>query len=164
MPYKLRTIKNFPKKGVNFLDITPLLRDDFRGMIMDIADMFYDPDVIVGIEARGFIIGSALAYLYDCGFVPVRKAGKLPHKTIKEISKSEYGEDVLEIHRDAIKKGQKVIIVDDVLATGGTTLATIKLVERLGGIVDGIAFLAEIKKIKGREKLKGYLVHSLIKI
>jgi len=164
MSYKLRMVKDFPQKGIRFADITPLLITNFKDIIDDIEEMFYTPDLIVGIEARGFIIGSALAYTMNIGFVPIRKAGKLPYKITSELSQKEYGEDVLEIHQDAIKKGQKVLIVDDVLATGGTILTAIKLVERLGGIVDGIACMVEIKELKGREKLERYNVHTLIKI
>lgn len=164
MSYNLRYIKDFPKKGINFADITPLLITNFRDIINDIEEMFYTPDIVVGIEARGFIIGSALAYNMNIGFVPIRKAGKLPYKTLQEKSQKEYGEDILEIHQDAIKKGQKVIIVDDVLATGGTLVSAIKLVERLGGIVDGIACMVEITELRGRNKLEGYNVHTLIKI
>ena len=120
-------------------------------------------DKVVAVEARGFILGGVISYLLNAGFVPVRKKGKLPYKTLQVEYDLEYGKDTLEIHVDAIKKGEKVLIVDDLLATGGTAEATAQLVEKMGGEVVGIAFLIELTELKGKEKLKGYFVHSLIK-
>jgi len=165
---RIRTIPDWPKKGIMFRDITTLLQDKeaFKYSI----DKFYerykhmDIDVIVGIESRGFIFGAALAYLLGCNFVPVRKQGKLPHKTINHEYALEYGKAVVEIHEDAIKKGQKVLIVDDLVATAGTLAATIKLVELLGGQVVECALLIELPDLGGRKKLEdmGYKVFSLV--
>ena len=119
-------------------------------------------DIVVGIEARGFIIGSVVAYLLGVGFVPVRKPGKLPHKTIKEEYDLEYGKDAVEIHEDAIKKGQNVLVIDDLLATGGTLKATVKLIEKLGGKIVECCFVIELPELRGRDKVKGYNIFSLV--
>jgi adenine phosphoribosyltransferase len=163
----IRDIPDFPKKGIIFKDITTLLRDGdkFRMAVDQIAEGFKSKkiDAIVSVEARGFIFGSAIAYKLGVGMVPVRKKGKLPHRTHSVSYELEYGTDTLEIHQDAFKKGARVLIVDDLLATGGTTAAVIKLVEKAGGQVTGLAFLIELTALKGRDKLKGYPVISLIK-
>jgi adenine phosphoribosyltransferase len=163
---KIRVIENFPAEGISFKDITTLLKDAeaLNECINQMAERFKDVkvDLIVGPESRGFIFATPLAYLLKTGFVPVRKPGKLPAETIKYEYNLEYGTDSLEIHRDAIKKGQKVLIVDDLLATGGTMYATAKLVEKLGGEVAGLGFLIELSDLKGRDRLKGYKVESLI--
>ncbi len=163
----IREVQDFPKKGVNFMDITTLLKNPlvFRETINIFANHFKNNDIkkVVGIESRGFILGSVLAYQLKAGFVPVRKPGKLPAKTISEKYKLEYGTDGVEIHRDAIEKGESVIIVDDLLATGGTMAATAKLVERLGGKIIEIVVLIELEFLNGRKKLKNRPVFSLIK-
>jgi len=162
----IRTIPGFPKGGINFRDITPLLQNsnarDFA--INKIKEYFKKKkiDVVAAAESRGFIFGSIIAHDLKCSFVPLRKPGKLPYKTIRENFTTEYSSDGFEIHEDAIKKGDNVLIIDDLLATGGTALAAIKLVERLGGKVVGLAFLIELIDLKGREKLKGYDVFSLL--
>ncbi|MCF6096643.1 adenine phosphoribosyltransferase [Thermovorax subterraneus] len=164
---KIRIIMDFPKKGISFKDITTLLKDGeaFKIAIKSLADLVRDKefDLVAGPEARGFIIGAPLAYELGKGFVPARKKGKLPGETIKAEYKLEYGTDVLEMHKDAIEAGQKVLVVDDLLATGGTIFSTIELVERLGGIVTAVAFLIELTDLKGREYLSKYEVISLIK-
>jgi len=163
---KIRTIPDWPKKGIMFRDITPLLQD--KKAFKYVIDKFYERykgkniGVIVAIESRGFIFGATLAYKLDCSFVPVRKEGKLPHKTMKQEYTLEYGTSAVEIHEDAIKQGQNVLIVDDLIATSGTALATIKLVELLGGKVVECAFVVELIDLKGREKLKDYNVFSLV--
>ncbi|KXG76995.1 adenine phosphoribosyltransferase [Thermotalea metallivorans] len=163
---KIRVIPDFPEKGIRFKDITTLLKDAdaFRYAIDQFAKDLQDKefDLIVGPESRGFIIGTPLAYAMKKGFVPVRKPGKLPGETIRSEYKLEYGSDILEIHKDAIQPGQKVVIADDLLATGGTILSTIKLVEELGGEVAGVLFLIELTYLNGRELLKGYDVKALI--
>lgn len=162
----IRDIPDWPKEGIVFKDITPLLKDAsaFASAIDAIADRFSGKGVslVVGAEARGFIIGSALAYKMGCGFVPARKPGKLPWITTQAEYDLEYGTDALEIHTDAIPAGSKVLIVDDVLATGGTAAAKAKLVQESGGEVAGIAFLMELTFLNGREKLAGQDVFSLI--
>ena len=162
----IRDIPDFPKPGVTFKDITPLLSDHkaFRKTIKEISAHFEgrDVDLIVGAEARGFIFGSALAYEMHAGFIPARKPGKLPHKTTNVVYELEYGSDSLEIHEDAISPGQKVLIVDDLLATGGTAGAKAELIERLGGEVAGLAFLIELTFLGGRAKLAQYDIFSLI--
>ncbi len=163
---KIRTVPDWPKKGIMFRDITTLLQD--KEAFKYAMDKFYERykdkeiDIVVGIESRGFIFGAALAYLLGVSFVPVRKEGKLPHHTMKQEYALEYGNAVVEIHTDAIKQGQKVLVIDDLIATGGTVLATIKLIELLGGQVVECAFLVELTDLKGREKLKGYNMFSLI--
>jgi len=163
----IRDIPNFPKEGIIFKDITTLLKDgeSFRKAI----DLFAEElrgkkiDIILGIEARGFIFGSALAYKLGCGIAPIRKKGKLPHKTHSITYDLEYGKDTIEIHQDAFRKGASVLIIDDLLATGGTCRACVDLVEKMGGKIEAIAFLIELTALKGREKLKGYPIISLIK-
>jgi len=163
----IRDVPDFPKKGVIFKDITPLLKDGekFKESIDEISNRYLDKkiDIVVSIEARGFIIGSAIAYRLQAGIVLIRKKGKLPWCTHQATYELEYGTDTLEIHQDAIKPGEKVLIVDDLLATGGTVDAVINLVERLRGQIVEIAFLIELTFLKGREQIKGYPVFSLIK-
>ena len=164
---KLINISNFPKEGVEFKDITSLLKDKeaFKECIIQMANYCKgkNVDMIVGAEARGFLMGAPLAYEIGAGFIPVRKTGKLPRETISHEYALEYGTDKLEIHKDDISKGDKVLIVDDLLATGGTALASIKMVEELGGEVVGVIFLIELTELKGIEKLKGYDVKSIVK-
>jgi len=163
----IRDIPDFPKKGIIFKDITTLLKNGkkFREAVDLIAQEFKDKkiDVIVSVEARGFIFGAALAYKLGSGIIPVRKKGKLPFKTHTISYDLEYGKDTLEIHQDAINKGDNVLVVDDLLATGGTSRAVIDLIEKIGGKIVGLAFLIELLPLKGRDKLKGYNVISLIK-
>ncbi len=163
---KIRVIEDFPAEGISFKDITTLLKDSeaLYECINELADRFKDVqvDIVAGPESRGFIFATPLAYLLRTGFVPVRKPGKLPGETIKHEYQLEYGTDSLEIHKDAIIKGQKVLIIDDLLATGGTMYATAKLVEKLGGEIAGLGFLIELEELKGREKLKEYRVESLL--
>ncbi|TFD92387.1 MULTISPECIES: adenine phosphoribosyltransferase [Jeotgalibacillus] len=153
-------VEDWPKEGIRFKDITTLMDngDAYRYATDQIVEYAKDKqiDLIVGPEARGFIIGCPVAYALGVGFAPVRKEGKLPRETVKVDYGLEYGKDVLTIHRDAIKPGQRVLITDDLLATGGTIEATIKLVEELGGVVAGCAFLIELTYLNGREKLNGY--------
>ena len=164
---KIRVIEGFPKEGISFKDITTLVADGeaFKESIDRIVEHLKDKnvDVILGPEARGFIFGVPVAYALGVGFVPVRKKGKLPAETVSVDYSLEYGVDVLEIHKDAIKKGQKVAIVDDLLATGGTMEAAAKLIEQLGGEVVSMQFLIELEDLNGREKLSKYNVNSLIK-
>jgi adenine phosphoribosyltransferase len=164
---RVRDVPDFPKPGIVFKDITPLLADEvaFSSVIDEIVVSFGRGtiDKVVGIEARGFIVASPVAYHFGAGFVPVRKKGKLPWETEAETYELEYGEETLEIHRDAIAKGERVAIVDDVLATGGTALATAKLIESLGGVIQGMAFLIELGFLNGRDRLKGYDVLSLLR-
>lgn len=162
----VRSVLDFPIAGIDFKDITTLLKDKdaFKQSIKQMAALCDDDiDIIVGMEARGFIFGAPLAYELGIGFVPVRKPGKLPAETIHYEYALEYGTDKLEMHRDAIEKGQKVLVVDDLLATGGTAVATVKMIEELGGIVSGCLFLIELEELKGREELEGYNVISIIK-
>jgi len=163
----IRNIPDFPIKGILFRDITPLLKDReaFRSAVSLLADNFRDRgvDVVSAVEARGFIIGAPLAIELSAGFVPIRKPGKLPYESIREEYALEYGTNVLEIHKDAIKPGDKVLIADDLIATGGTAIACKNLIERLGGKVIGFAFLVELTEFKAREQLKGYDVYSLLK-
>lgn len=163
----IREIPDFPKKGIGFKDITPVLKDAnaFRFSIDMLANALDGRkiDAIAGPEARGFLFGAPLAYKMGIGFIPVRKPGKLPAETIKYEYELEYGVDSLEIHKDAVIKGQRVVIVDDLLATGGTIYAAAKLIENLGGIVDSILFLTELTFLNGRKKLDGYDIISLIK-
>lgn len=162
----IRAVPDFPKKGIIFRDITTLIKDGpgFRKAIDLIASRYEgrEVDSVVCPESRGFIIGAALAYKLGVGVVPVRKAGKLPAETKKKEYALEYGTDAVEIHVDAIKPGDKVLVVDDLLATGGTISATVQLVEELGGEVIGVDFLIELTSLKGREKLNGYDVFSII--
>ena len=163
----IRDIPDFPQKGILFKDITPLLQDGaaFRAAIERLAAHYAGSGIqaVVGVESRGFIFGAALAYLLNCGFIPVRKFGKLPSKTVTVEYALEYGTNVVEMHTDAIKPGQRVLIVDDLLATGGTVSAAMELVEKLGGHIAGIAFLVELTFLKGREQLQGHDVFALIK-
>ena len=164
---KLRHVMDFPKEGIDFIDITTVLQDAeaFKACIdkyKEYAEELGDFDVIIGSESRGFIFGATLAYEMGKGFVPVRKKGKLPYKTIRVEYDLEYGTDTLEMHEDAIKPGQRVLIVDDLLATGGTTEANIKLIEKLGGEVAGIVYFIELGFLEGRKKLEGYRVKSIV--
>jgi adenine phosphoribosyltransferase len=162
----VRDVPDFPVEGILFKDVTTLIRDAdaFREVIDRMTEHYADTDVdlVVAIEARGYILGAPLAYALGAGFVPVRKPGKLPAKTISESYTLEYGTNTLEIHEDAIKPGQWVLVVDDLLATGGSARATVNLVERLGGKVAGVAFMIELDFLHGRDKLEGYDVLSLI--
>ncbi len=162
----IRSIPDFPKPGIVFRDITTLLKDAeaFRQAVDEMAGAFADEkvDLIVGVESRGFIFGGAMAYKLGVGFVPVRKPGKLPAETVKAEYELEYGKDAIEIHKDAIQPGQKVLLVDDLLATGGTMAATVELVKKLGAEIVGIVFLIELAFLNGREKLAGYPVKALI--
>jgi adenine phosphoribosyltransferase len=163
---KIRDIKDFPTEGILFKDITTLLKDApaFHRVLDLLAERYQRErvDVVVGVESRGFIFGGALAHQLHAGFVPVRKLGKLPGKTIEVEYELEYGRDALAVHEDAIKPGQRVLAVDDLLATGGTMAATLRLIEQLGGHVVGVAFLIELAFLHGREKLRSYPLHSLI--
>ena len=163
---KIRDIKDFPTEGVLFKDITTLLKDGaaFRLVVDTLAERYQSErvDVVVGVESRGFILGGALAHQLKAGFVPVRKPGKLPGKTIKVEYELEYGRDALAVHEDAIKQGQRVLAVDDLLATGGTMGATLRLIRLLGGQVVGVAFMIELAFLSGRDKLKEPTLHSLI--
>jgi adenine phosphoribosyltransferase len=162
----IREVPDFPKKGILFYDITTLLKDKlgFATLIDALSENYIgkDIDLILGMEARGFIFGPALAYRLNAGFVPVRKPGKLPAATAKVSYELEYGSNALEIHKDAIQKGQRVLIVDDLLATGGTAVATAELAVGLGGKIAGLAFVVELDFLKGREKLAQYDVFSLL--
>lgn len=164
---KIRVIEDFPKPGIRFKDITTLLKDGkaYKAAIQELAEHIRDVeiDLIVGPEARGFVIGAPLAYELEKGFVPVRKSGKLPGETIVNEYDLEYGKDALAIHKDAIQPGQKVLIADDLLATGGTIATTISLIEQLGGEVVGCLFFIELSYLDGREKIgTKYPVKSLI--
>lgn len=162
----IRAIENYPTDGVTFRDITPLLGDGpaFRSAIVALSDRFRGAGVerVVGVEARGFILGAPVAIELGAGFVPVRKAGKLPWAVAREEYELEYGTDKLEIHRDAIHPGERILVVDDVLATGGTAAATCRLVTGLGGVVVGLGVLLELTFLPGRERLGGMSVESLI--
>ena len=163
---KIRVIENFPKEGISFKDITTLIGDGegLKASIDAIVDYLKDKniDLIVGPEARGFIFGVPVAYALGVGFVPVRKPGKLPAETISVTYDLEYGSDEIQIHKDAIKPGQRIAIVDDLLATGGTVEAVTKLVEQAGGIVASVDFVTELTYLRGRDKLQGYDVMSLV--
>jgi adenine phosphoribosyltransferase len=166
--YKLiRDVKDFPTEGILFRDITPLLADKngLKEAVDSIARELEDVDfdIVIGPESRGFIFGVPVAYKMDKSFVPVRKPGKLPYKCISQTYDLEYGSSTIEIHVDAISKGQKVVIVDDLLATGGTTKAMIELIEKLGGEVVKIVYLIELEALKGRELLKGQNIASILK-
>ena len=162
----IREVPDFPKKGILFYDITTLLKDKvgFATLIDALAEHYLDKqvDTVVGIEARGFIFGPALAYRLNAGFVPVRKPKKLPAETAKITYDLEYGTDSLEIHKDAVHAGQRVIVVDDLLATGGTANATVELVKSVGAEVAGLAFVVELDFLKGRQRLGEYDVFSLL--
>ena len=163
---KIRDIPNFPKEGIVFKDITPLLADaaSFQKVIDTFAKRYAERqiDYVVAVESRGFIFGAPLAYRLDAGFVPIRKKGKLPYKTEMVQYALEYGVDTIEIHQDAIHKGSRVLVVDDLLATGGTAHATCELVEKTGGEVVECAFVIELGFLNGREKFKGREIFSLI--
>lgn len=163
---KIRTVPHWPIEGVMFRDITTLLQDGeaFRHVCDKLYDRYKNRGIkkVVAIDARGFIFGGVLAYRLGAGFVPVRKKGKLPHKTISEEYTLEYGKNCVEMHEDAIAKGERCVIIDDLIATGGTVTAAIKLVERLGGIVEEIAFIIDLPDLKGKEKLKGYKVFTMV--
>ncbi|SMC59717.1 adenine phosphoribosyltransferase [Sporomusa malonica] len=163
---KIRNVPDFPQQGIDFKDITTLLKDGkaFRVAIDMLSAHYQDKhiDVVVGPEARGFAVGAPVAYVLGAGFVPIRKPGKLPAEIISYEYSLEYGKDALEIHKDAIEPGSSVLIVDDLLATGGTTMATVKMVERLGGKVAGLAFLIELSFLNGRQVLAGYDINSLV--
>src|SRR6266850_8616450 len=162
----IREVPDFPKKGILFYDITTLLKDKagYATLIDVLAERYIgkDVDLILGMEARGFIFGPALAYRLNAGFVPVRKPGKLPAATAKYDYALEYGTGTLEIHKDAIQKGQRVIIVDDLLATGGTASAVVQLTRSLGAEIAGLAFVVELDFLKGRQKFDGFDVFSLL--
>jgi adenine phosphoribosyltransferase len=162
----IREVPDFPKAGINFFDITTLLKDagGLRAVIDDLGTAYKGKgiDIVVGIEARGFIFAPAVAYALNAGFVPVRKPKKLPAPTERVEYELEYGTDILEIHKDAIKPGQKVLIVDDVLATGGTAKAVSHLVEKLGGSLIGLSFVIELDFLNGRDKLPGRDILSLV--
>ncbi|MCG3208851.1 MAG: Adenine phosphoribosyltransferase [Anaerolineae bacterium] len=163
----IRSVPDFPVKGILFYDITTLLKDPeaLKASVDELAAAYKDKniDVVVGMESRGFIFGMPVAYNLGTGFVPIRKPGKLPAETISESYALEYGTNTLQIHLDGITPGQRVLVVDDLLATGGTAQATCRLVERLGGVVAGVAFLIELTFLNGRDKLQGYDVFSLLK-
>jgi len=164
----IRTIPDFPKPGIQFKDITPILQDP--ALFAKIIEVFVERykaekiDVVVGIESRGFIIGAALAYALGVGFVPIRKRGKLPFTTKQASYDLEYGSDQIEIHEDAVRPGQRVLLVDDLLATGGTMAAAVKLVKSLSDMVVGICFLIELTDLKGRDKLQGLPLYSLFRM
>jgi len=162
----IRDVPDFPKKGIIFKDITTLLKDSraFNEAISKLADHFKDRefDYIVGIEARGFIIGAPMALALQKGFIPIRKPGKLPAETISESYELEYGSNTIEMHRDALQPGDRVLLIDDLLATGGTIKAAVDLIEKLGAEVVGLGFLMELSFLDGREKLQGYDIFSLL--
>jgi len=162
----IREVPDFPKPGIRFYDITTLLKEPepFRAVIDRMAEQIGDTkvDVVVGMESRGFIFSAPLAYKLGAGFVPVRKLGKLPAETIEVEYELEYGTATLEIHSDAIAKGQRVLIVDDLLATGGTVMGTIELVRRLGGEVAGLSFMVELTALQGRDRLGEFEIHALL--
>jgi adenine phosphoribosyltransferase len=162
----IREVPDFPKPGINFYDITTLLKDEsgLRAVIDGLVDGYKgkEVEIVAGVEARGFIFAPAVAYALKAGFVPVRKPKKLPAATERIEYALEYGTDVLEIHKDAIEPGQKVLIVDDVLATGGTAKAVAQLIEKIGGNVMGLSFVLELDFLKGRDKLPGHNINSLV--
>lgn len=165
---KLRHVWHFPKEGIDFIDITTVLQDAeyFQETIRQMDELVKDLDyeLIIGSESRGFIMGAPLAYAQKKGFIPVRKRGKLPYDVIEVGYDLEYGEDYLQMHVDAVKPGQRVLVVDDLLATGGTAKATAELVEKLGGVVAGLLFFIELDDLKGREKIKDYPVYSVVRL
>lgn len=168
MDYKkhIAIVEDFPQEGVSFKDLTPLMQNGkvFQQAVSEMVDYARDKkiDIIAGPEARGFIVGCPLSYALGVGFVPVRKEGKLPREVIKTDYGLEYGKNILTMHQDAIQPGQRVLVIDDLLATGGTIAATVKLVEQLGGIVAGLAFMIELKYLNGREKVKEYDIFTLM--
>ncbi len=163
----IREVPDYPKPGINFYDITTLLKDadGLRMTVNSFAALFegHRIDKVIGIESRGFLFGPQLAYMFGAGFVPVRKRGKLPAETITAVYELEYGTDELEMHRDAVENGERVLIVDDVIATGGTAAATAQLVESCGGLVEGFGFVVELTFLEGRDKIDGYTVASLVR-
>ena len=163
---RIRDVPDFPTEGVVFKDITPLIADAeyFAEAIRALMDWVEprEPDLILGAEARGFIFGAALAYAVGAGFIAARKPGKLPRETVEATYELEYGSDSLQVHRDAIPSGARVVVLDDVLATGGTAKAKVELVESLGGLVVGVVFVLELTFLHGRDRLSGYDVHALI--
>ncbi len=162
----IREVPDFPKKGINFYDITTLLLDPegLEGTIDALTELCrgMQIDTIIGVESRGFIFGTPLAYQLGTGFIPVRKPKKLPSKTVSVSYELEYGTDTLEMHKDAVGKGHRILIVDDLLATGGTAKAVVDLVEKAGGVVAGLLFVIELDFLEGRKKFDGYEVKSLI--
>jgi adenine phosphoribosyltransferase len=163
----IRTVEDWPKKGISFKDITTLLKDPkvFKAAVDEMALPFVNDkvDMVVGPESRGFIFGVPVAMMLNAGFVPVRKKGKLPAETVSVSYELEYGTDTLEMHKDAIKKGQKVLIVDDLLATGGTISAVMEMCENVGADIVGLSFMIELEFLNGRERLKGKKVVSIVK-
>ena len=163
---RIRDVPDFPTEGIVFKDLMPLIADPdyFAETIQQLADWARprEPALILGAEARGFIFGAALAYALGAGFIAARKPGKLPRETVQATYALEYGTDILQMHRDAVPEGARVVVLDDVLATGGTSRAKVELVEGLGGIVAGVLFVIELDFLNGRERLAGYDVHSLI--
>lgn len=162
----IRTVPDFPKKGIMFIDITTLVKDS-KGLSAALDELYNlaknkKITKVIGVESRGFILGGALAVKLGAGFIPIRKPGKLPAETISQTYELEYGTDKIEVHKDAIQPGDVVLLHDDLLATGGTMEAAVKLVEKLGATVAQISFLVELPPLKGREKLKGYDVHALM--
>jgi adenine phosphoribosyltransferase len=163
---QIRSVPDFPRKGVVFRDITTLLKD--RDAFQKAIDLFYKRykddriDKVVSVESRGFIFGAILANKLGAGFVPIRKPGKLPAETLREEYQLEYGKDAVEIHKDGISSGERVLVHDDLLATGGTVLAACRLIERLGGEIVGLCFLIELSFLKGRDRLKKYDIYSII--
>lgn len=164
----LRQVPDFPEEGINFIDITTVLQDKdafqaaINAMMEKVSDL--EIDIVVGAESRGFIMGAPLAYALGVGFVPVRKPGRLPYDSISEDYSLEYGKNILEIHKDAIQAGQRVLVVDDLLATGGTASANCRLVERLGGEVVSLLFFIELANLEGRKKLENYRVDTIVTI
>jgi len=162
----IRNVPNFPKKGIVFKDITPVLQDSttFARIVgaLEAYGRKRGTEVVAGIESRGFLFGAAVAARLEVGLIPIRKLGKLPWKTVKQSYKLEYGTDTMEMHKDAVRKGQRVLVVDDVLATGGTLIGACKLVEKVGGVVAGSTCLLELTFLKGQKKLKGRDFYSIV--
>lgn len=162
----IRDVPDFPADGILFYDITPVLQDKraFKEVVCSMAEKVraLNPDIIVGVESRGFVLGAPIALELELGFVPVRKLGKLPAETIRAEYALEYGTNTVEMHKDAIQPGQRVVIVDDLLATGGTAAASVQLVEELGGEVAGLVFLVELTFLNGRDRLNGYRMDTLV--
>ncbi|MEM9554646.1 MAG: adenine phosphoribosyltransferase [Acidobacteriota bacterium] len=163
----IREVPDFPKPGINFYDITTLLKhpSGLRATVDELTRLFHGRviDKVVGIESRGFLFGPQLAYAFHAGFVPIRKPGKLPADTASETYELEYGTDELEMHRDAVEPGERVLVVDDVIATGGTATAAARLVESCGGVVDGFGFVVELTFLDGRSRLEGYDIATLVR-
>lgn len=163
---KIREVPDFPKQGIRFYDITTLINDPdgLRSVVDLLTDRYRDQEIdkVIAIESRGFIFGSTLAYNLGVGFVPVRKPGKLPAQRISATYDLEYGQDSVEVHSDAVESGQRVLIVDDLIATGGTAAATVELVQRLGGVIVELAFVVELGFLKGRDRLEGVDVFSIL--